>query len=173
MNMETGGFGGDDRRRFLVPALIVAAAVIVLLLILGISAVVRSRTAAAVPATATVVRTATRPPVVATPATRTPAPSAPTVPGAIPTPRPSGAPNPAPSAAPAGARAFLIANTGGDNINMRLTPSTTGEIVARLAQGDEVTEIGPPKNAEGRDWLNVRTADGLQGWIAAEFAAPK
>ncbi len=170
MNMETGGFGGDDRRRILVPALIVVAALVVLLLIIGIASAIRSRASAAEP-TATVAAIATtRPPIVggsATVATRTAVPST----SSRPSTAPSAAPSIAPSTAPSAGTAYVIANTGGDNINLRRTASTTAEIVARLAEGDRVTEIGPAQTVEGRQWRNIRTSDGIDGWVASEFTA--
>jgi len=167
MNMETGGFGGDDRRRLLVPALIVVAALVVLLLIIGIASAIRSRSAAAPTATVAAVAT-TRPPIVAgsaTVATRTVVAST--------APRqstaPSTAPSTPPSTPPGASTAYVIANTGGDNINLRRTASTSAEIVARLAEGDRVTEIGPVQTVEGREWRNIRTSDGIDGWVASEF----
>jgi uncharacterized protein YgiM (DUF1202 family) len=165
MNMETGGFGGDDRRRFLVPALIVAAALVVLLLILGISALIRSRSGGS--PTATVTRTATKAPIVGSAtAPRTPGPS--TGGSAAPSARPSTAPSTAPSAAPS-AVTYTIANTGGDNVNLRSDASTGAEVLAKLSEGDQVTEVGPPKTVDGREWKHVRTKDGIEGWVAAEF----
>lgn len=170
--MESGGFGGDDRRKLLIPALIVAAALVVLLLILGIVALIRSRNNAVTP-TATVTSTATRGPIIAgTPSlstTRT------AVTGASPaaSSRPSTAPaSVAPSAAPGAGKAYVIANTGGDNVNMRSTASASADIVARLAPGDQIIEIGPVANADGREWRRVRTSDGIEGWVASEFTAP-
>ncbi len=170
MNMETGGFGGDERRKYIVPALIVAAALVVLLLILGIGAILRSRGSGAV-ATATVVRTPTRAVIIGgsptTLATRTTA-----APSTAASPRPSGAPSNGPSAAPATGASYVVANTGGDNINMRASASASAEIVARLAEGDQIVEIGPVATADGRDWRHVRTKDGIEGWVASEFTAP-
>jgi uncharacterized protein YgiM (DUF1202 family) len=169
MNMETGGFGGDDRRKYIVPALIVAAALVVLLLILGIGAIIRSRGTGA-NATATVTRTATRGVIIGgspTAATRTTA-----APSTGTSPRPSTAPSTAPSAAPAAAASYVVANTGGDNINMRSSASASAEIVARLAEGDQIVEIGPVATADGREWRHVRTKDGIEGWVASEFTAP-
>jgi uncharacterized protein YgiM (DUF1202 family) len=166
MNMETGGFGGDDRRRFLVPALIVAAALVVLLLILGISALIRSRSGGS--PTATVTRTATKsaPIVGSATAPRSAAPSASG--SAAPSSRPSTAPSAAPSTAPA-AVTYTIANTGGDNVNLRSDASTEAEVLAKLVEGDQVTEAGPSKTVDGREWKHVRTKDGIEGWVAAEF----
>ncbi len=174
MNMETGGFGGDERRKYIVPALIVAAALVVLLLILGIGAILRSRGSGAA-ATATVVRTPTRAVIIGgsptTLATRTTA-----APSTAASPRPSGAPSTAPSngpsAAPATGASYVVANTGGDNINMRASASASAEIVARLAEGDQIVEIGPVATADGREWRHVRTKDGIEGWVASEFTAP-
>ena len=170
MNMETGGFGGDDRRKYIVPALIVAAALVVLLLILGIGAILRNRGSGAA-ATATVTRTATRPVIIGgsptAPATRTTG-----LPSSAPSQRPSTAPSTAPSAAPAAGASYVVANTGGDNINMRSSASASAEIVARLAEGDQIVEVGPPATADGREWRHVRTKDGIEGWVASEFTAP-
>lgn len=186
MNMETGGFDGDDRRKYIVPALIVAAALIVLLLILGITAIIRSRNSATSP-TAVTSPTA-RGPIVAGSSspvsTRTT-----TAPGASSSARPStsGAPStgastapgtgagtaPSASGAPNGAgKAFVIANTGGDNVNMRSSASAAADVVARLAPGDQIVEIGPVANADDREWRHVRTSDGIEGWVASEFTAP-
>jgi len=169
MNMETGGFGGDDRRKYIVPALIVAAALVVLLLILGIGALIRSRGGGGT-ATATVTRTVARPPIIGSPsaaATRTTV-----LPSTAASPRPSTAPSTAPSAAPAAGASYIVANTGGDNINMRSSASASAEVVARLAAGDQIVEIGPVATADGREWRRVRTKDGIEGWVAAEFTAP-
>ncbi len=171
MNMDTGGFGGDDRRKYLVPALIIAAALVVLLLIFAIVALVRSRSAAGNP-TATISRTATRGPITVGSPTISGTPRASTAPSASASARPSNAPSAAPSTAPSAGKAYVVANTGGDNVNMRATAAATGEIVARLAPGDQLTEIGPVANADGREWRHVRTSDGIEGWIASEFTAP-
>lgn len=169
MNMDTGGFGGDDRRKYIVPALIVAAALVVLLLILGIGAILRSRGSGT--ATATVARTATRaviiggsPTALVTRTTALPSTGA--------SPRPSVAPSTAPSAAPAAGANYVVANTGGDNINMRSAASASADVVARLAEGDQIVEIGPVATADGREWRHIRTRDGIEGWIASEFTAP-
>lgn len=166
MNMETGGFGGDDRRRYLVPALIVVAALVVLLLIIGITSAVRGRNASQPIATSAATP---RPAIVATPATRTTGAFTSPRPSSVPSAAPSSAPGVVPSSAPSASAVYIIANTGGDNINLRRTASTSAEIVARLAEGDKVTEIGPTQMAEGREWRNVRTADGIDGWVASEF----
>jgi len=170
MNMESGGFGGDDRRKYIVPALIVAAALVVLLLILGIGAIIRSRGNVAA-ATATVTRTATRAVIIGgsptTSATRTTG-----VPSTSPSTRPSTAPSTPPSAAPAARASYVVAKTGGDNINMRASASASAEIVARLAEGDQIVEVGPVATADGREWRHVRTKDGIEGWVASEFTAP-
>lgn len=169
MNMETGGFGGDDRRKYIVPALIVAAALVVLLLILGIGAILRSRGSGT--ATATVTRTATKAVIIGgSPtalATRTTAP-----PSTGASSRPNTGPSTAPSTAPAAGASYVVANTGGDNINMRSSASASADIVARLAEGDQIVEVGPVATADGREWRHVRTRDGIEGWIASEFTAP-
>jgi N-acetylmuramoyl-L-alanine amidase len=67
------------------------------------------------------------------------------------------------SAAPA-AQSGSAATT--DNVNLRATPSTSAEILAKLPFGATVTLLGRD-NVGG--WVRVRTADGKTGWLAARF----
>lgn len=171
--MDIGsGFGGDDRQRYLRIALVAGVALVVLLLILIVAAIVRNRASGEDP-TATVARTSTRPAIVASPAATPRSTVAVSVP-------PSTGPSTAPSAAPqtsarpsaAAGRTFVVANTGGDGLTLRSEPSTNAQIITVLPDGQRLTEVGPGRNSEGRDWLNVRDEKGNTGWVAAEFASP-
>jgi SH3-like domain-containing protein len=55
----------------------------------------------------------------------------------------------------------------GDRVNLREGAGTDQRVLAVLAIGSDVQVI----EAEG-DWLRVRTASGLVGWVAARFVAP-
>ena len=58
----------------------------------------------------------------------------------------------------------------GDELNLRDAPSLTGEVVAQLALGTEVTITGGPLTADGYNWYQIGLAgtDG-DGWVAGEF----
>lgn len=174
--MDIGsGFGGDDRQRYLRIALIAGVALVVLLLILIIAAIVRGRSGGG-SATVTPQRTATRPAIVASPsvATRPPTVAVSVPPSTAPTSAAPSAPSSAgaSASASAGGRNFVVANTGGDGVKLRAEPATTAQEVAVLADGTRLKEIGPGRNAGGRDWLNVQDEAGNKGWVAAEFTAP-
>ena len=176
--MDIGsGFGGDDRQRYLRIALIAGVALVVLLLILIAVAIVRGRSGGG-SATATPQPSPGRTPsvVVVAPSSATPrATVAVSVgPSAAPSAAPPASASAASSAAPAASatgRAFVVANTDGEGVRMRSEPSTSAAEVIVLPEGTRVTEIGPGRNADGRDWLNVQDENGNKGWVAAEFTA--
>jgi hypothetical protein len=79
---------------------------------------------------------------------------------------------------------------GGDSLNVRATPSASGETVGSLADGTVVTVVDGtcPASEESRDgcsvaaeegdgdrpaswWIHVETTDGLRGWVSASFLA--
>ena len=173
--MDVGsGFGGDDRQRYLRIALIAGVVLVVLLLILIVAAIVRNRTSGAAEPTVTPTRAVTRSPILASAS-----PSArPTV--AVSVPPSAGPSTAAPStaapstAAPSAAagKAYVVANTGGDGVKLRSEPATTAQELAVLPDGHRLVEIGPGRNSDGRDWVNVRDENGNVGWVAAEFTSP-
>ena len=52
---------------------------------------------------------------------------------------------------------------------MRAEPGVASAIVGVLVQGARVEIIGGPEEADGFTWLEISTADGIQGWVAGEF----
>jgi hypothetical protein len=66
----------------------------------------------------------------------------------------------------------VVANTGGDGARLRREPSPTSPIIAILAEGARLEQIGPDRDGGGRSWRNVRDAAGNQGWIAADLTRP-
>ena len=54
-------------------------------------------------------------------------------------------------------------------LNVRSEPGVAAGIVAVLGQGARVEIIGGPEEADGFTWLEISTADGIHGWVAAEF----
>ena len=175
--MDIGsGFGGDDRQRYLRIALVAGVVLVILLLVLIVVAIVNNRRGAADATATPPARTATRPAIVASPSTS--ASARPTVAVSVaPSAAPSAAPSsgaPATSAAPSAStgRKFVVANTGGEGVRLRAEPTTTGQEIAVLPDGHRLTEVGPGRNSDGRDWLNVQDENGNKGWVAAEFTSP-
>lgn len=91
-----------------------------------------------------------------------------------PSPEYGGAPTPDPSAAgiatPPGdvpdlPRLFVT----GDRVNMRAGAGTDAPVVASLTRGSAVGAMGPT----GGDWVQIRTAQGQEGFIAAPFLSPE
>lgn len=54
----------------------------------------------------------------------------------------------------------------GDGLQVRVGPGTAYEVVASLAEGDEVNVLG---RDEMGDWVKVSLDGGEEGWVAAEF----
>lgn len=175
--MDIGsGFGGDDRQRYLRIALIAGVALVVLLLILIVVAIVRGRAGGGT-ATETPRPSPGRTPSVvvaapsATPRSTVAVSIAPSAAPSAPAASASAAPSAAPSASATG-RVLVVVNTDGEGLRMRSEPSTAASEVAVLPEGARITEIGPGRNADGRDWVNVQDESGNKGWVAAEFTAP-
>lgn len=113
-------------------------------------------------------------PVVPTPTpTATPIP----VPNLIPTPTPTVTSTPTPTATPTvtptptatpipvlrpGGRARIDAET----LNVRAGPGTGFDRVGVLLQGQTVSILEGPQQADGYTWWRVRTEEGLEGWVA-------
>ena len=81
----------------------------------------------------------------------------------------AGATPPASATLKAGGKAVVSA--GGTGVNMRASPNTTAEIVAKLADGTDVTITGDSKAGENYTWWPVKVGD-KTGWIAGDFLKP-
>lgn len=77
------------------------------------------------------------------------------------------------AAATGGLQAGATATVTEDGVNLRSKPSTSGDVVATLSAGTQVTITGPSDAAEGYTWWPIETADGTKGWIAGDFLQPK
>jgi hypothetical protein len=66
-----------------------------------------------------------------------------------------------------------IAGTDGDGAWLRSSPGIGDNKVRILPEGTAVTIVGPlpPPSADGHEWIGVRTADGTQGYVAAEYVS--
>ncbi|MGN6358828.1 MAG: SH3 domain-containing protein [Thermomicrobiales bacterium] len=89
----------------------------------------------------------------------------------LPTSTPVAAAQPGATVTPPSGRALVVANTGGDGVNLRSQP-LLGDPIGVLPEGAALTEIGQSVSTTGTTWLHIRTADGQEGYIQAQFAAP-
>lgn len=62
----------------------------------------------------------------------------------------------------------MVANTGGEGVYIRRTPSGEDKIKA-YPDGTIMLIIGNDAQAGGNLWANVRASDGTQGWAPAEY----
>lgn len=60
--------------------------------------------------------------------------------------------------------------TAGDTLNVRTRPSTQGEVIARLAQGSRVRNLGCETSGQTR-WCKIRTTGGVEvtGWVNGRY----
>lgn len=84
-------------------------------------------------------------------------------PGAAPEPAPEAATVPAsvPASAPASGQRRVTAA----RVNLRGGPGTDHAVVGAVTQGALVTPLAP----EEAGWQHVRTEDGAEGWLSAQF----
>ncbi len=61
-----------------------------------------------------------------------------------------------------------IVSAAGDCLNLRPTPDTSGDPIACLPDGTEVTLLSGPVGAEGIEWWEVDSAAGT-GWVAGLY----
>ncbi len=66
----------------------------------------------------------------------------------------------------------VVANTGGTGVNMRDAPTTGGNVVDTLPDGTALTITGDSVDADGYTWWPVKTSDGTEGYIVAEYLQP-
>ncbi len=82
------------------------------------------------------------------------------------TPKPSATLTPTATPVPA-----VVHGTGGQGVYLRDAPGLAGKKIDSLQEGDVVEVLGPPVEKDGTLWIPVRTASGLEGWMASEFCA--
>ncbi len=95
-------------------------------------------------------------------------PAAPTSAAPPPAPVPEPAPLPAPELI--GMSAVLYVRTT-DTVNVRATPSTTGEIVGRFVRGEPVTVTG--RITTSSLWYQVVAKDGGPGFVLGLYLGPR
>lgn len=64
-----------------------------------------------------------------------------------------------------------VANTGGAGAILRASPPR-GAVVKLLYDGASLEVIEHQSLPDGSEWLHVRTAEGIQGWIFSRLTSP-
>ncbi len=100
-------------------------------------------------------------------ASAAPTPAA-AAPSAAASPAPAVSPTTAPAAATPTARVFVVANTDGDGVYLRRTPSLADRDTAYI-DGTRLVAIGPDVTGEGELWHHVRAPDGRIGYVPAKY----
>lgn len=92
---------------------------------------------------------------------------------APPTPSPSGTAATSAVAPPTStsATAVWMQVAEGQGANLRAEPNVTATRLKTLRAGTLVLVVGPDREADGQAWRNVRDAEGINGWVAAELLA--
>jgi hypothetical protein len=75
-------------------------------------------------------------------------------------------------AAPAAPQSFVVAGTDGQGLFLRADPSTESQALATLPDGTRIEQTGEDFAGPDRVWRKVRTADGLEGWVAVDYLQP-
>jgi hypothetical protein len=74
----------------------------------------------------------------------------------------------APTGTPTSAPATAVVSSG-VGVWLRAEPSTAGEQLEWLLDGTVVTVMPGLQQADDFEWQQVRTADGIEGWVATDF----
>lgn len=112
------------------------------------------------------------PPTATSAPTAVPAPTpAPPTPAPAPTPEPAVAAAPEPVAAqpqePPIGTAVVEAPAGFSAVYLRAVPTVSGRSLGLLPDGTRLEVLGGTARGDGFRWVEVRTADGTEGWVVA------
>lgn len=67
----------------------------------------------------------------------------------------------------------VVQGTLGQGLNLRASPTTLARLVGSARDGNTLTVLEGPQQADGYTWWKVKTADGKEGWAAGKFLALK
>ncbi len=77
-------------------------------------------------------------------------------------------PLPTPTATPAPTEPVLALVVTAQQLNLREAPGLEAPLIKTLQNGDQLVQLAEPEE----DWVAVRTADGLEGYVYAHYVAP-
>lgn len=81
-------------------------------------------------------------------------------------------PTAAPPTAPPAPTFYIVGGTEGLGLFLRPQPSTEGEAITSIPDGTRVERIGEDVTGADRVWRKVRTPEGREGYVAADFLTP-
>jgi hypothetical protein len=67
----------------------------------------------------------------------------------------------------------IVQGTGNVGLNLRAQPTTGAAIVITVKEGNTLTVVEGPQEADGLVWWKLRTSDGKEGWGAAKYLVLK
>lgn len=67
----------------------------------------------------------------------------------------------------------VVQGTLGQGLNLRASYSTSARLVGSAKDGNVLTVLEGPQEADGYTWWKVKTADGKEGWAAGKFLVLK
>ena len=82
-------------------------------------------------------------------------------------------PQPGPFTEIAPGAPVIVQGTGNAGLNLRAQPTTGAAIVITIKEGNALTVVGGPQEADGLVWWKLRTSDGKEGWGAAKYLVLK
>ena len=65
----------------------------------------------------------------------------------------------------------VVQGTAGAGLNLRAEPSTQAQVVVNAREGATLTVLEGPEEGGNHTWWLLRTADGKEGWGAADWLA--
>ena len=66
-------------------------------------------------------------------------------------------------------QAFTVSGTDGAGARLRAQPTTDAPTLTVIADTTPVIVVGPDRVADGITWRQVRTPNGVEGWISSQF----
>ena len=89
-----------------------------------------------------------------------------------PTPSPTAAPSGTPVVTPIADAGYVYVSSV-DGLNLRADHSASSNTITQLANGQrlQTNGLGFGPDDQGLKWLNVKTADGQLGWVAADYVS--
>ncbi len=63
----------------------------------------------------------------------------------------------------------IVQGTGNAGLNLRAQPTTGAAIVITVKEGNSLTVVEGPQEADGLVWWKLRAPDGKEGWGAAKY----
>jgi len=78
----------------------------------------------------------------------------------------------APSQPTSSPEIFIVFGTGTEGLRLREKPNATSLVLATVRDGTHLEKRGEDVTGDGFTWRNVRTPDGVEGWVARDWLQP-